>query len=162
MIWFILALIVSLVILIKEKSFGSFLCSLCIGCAIALVVGCSIRAIMPDQFEIIREERLIKINDDESYVSIMNNDNSVSDSCPTLVFTVETKEGSIATYKTDLTDDFGIMKIIIETDSVEPKYVRQKMRPMYEYWRWFSVNLSGSRYILYIPKDSLEYDYNVK
>lgn len=164
MIWFILALIVALVVLIKNKKFGEFLFTLGVGCAVAFGVGMVIREVIPDQYEVIREEKLVLLQKEDSYVTIMNIDASSGwSNKPTMVFTVIGKDDAIVTYRTSVTSDFNENSItIIETNVIEPKYVRQKMRPMYESWEWFTINFSPSRYILYVPEGGIEYDYNVK
>lgn len=161
MVWFILAFIVAIIIGIKEQSFGYFATGLFIGCLVAFIIGCLVRETMPDQFEVIREEKLIKLGDEKPYITVMNNDGTTSN--PTLVFTVLGKDDKVVTYKISVkSNNTGKMKTIVETDLIEPKYVRQKMRPMYEYWELFAINFSSSEYVLYVPSGSIEYDYNVK
>lgn len=163
MIWFLLAFVISVVIGIKESGFAEFMLSLIIGCFIALLICVVIREAMPDQYVILREEKLVKVNSEEPYVSVMNNDASTGrdSTSPTLVFSAIESNGSIVTYRTSVKSGY-VSKTIVETDSIEPKYVRQKMRPMYKYWQWFAVNFASSEYVIYVPKGGINYDYNVK
>lgn len=166
MVWFGLALVVAIIIGIYGHNtyagfIQCFLVSLFCGCIVAFFICIIIRQAIPDTYETIYSAKLIQTNDNYDVKVMALNNRNANDL--TYVFTAQYANGEVSTIKKN-NSGFSSENhlLIVETDKIEPLYVRQKARPIMKDWWMICINLAPSEYTIYVPKDKILYDYNIK